>query len=202
MLKYYLGVIWEVPGLARSKTEAVVFWLVGVVVPIVLLIRPDLATELDGAAVQRMSGAVLVIALGQAALRANYARVQRLQKDLREAQSVIADRSAVKAVRTALGRMSALFSAIQQECFVHQAPVDDIHQRIAIASDNATTYVAQYWDDGEAALFNPTHVIPLDEAAQKIKDEGFPQYAKLYMMAQHHVVRLHALIEKVGLPAL
>lgn len=124
----------------------------------------------------------------------------RLDRD--EARSVVATEDAKRAVRTALGNSAMSFGFMQQEAFEHQKPAHEIHQRIKELSEQTIEFVAQHFDGGEVALFNPTTALALDEAGQKVKDDGFKEHAKLYMMACHHAQRLHSLIERFGPPTL
>jgi hypothetical protein len=122
---------------------------------------------------------------------------EKVQKDLTEARSVVAKADAIRAVKSALGDMANRFSLLQQECFVHTRHAKDLHADLVTLSNKTIEFVNQFFDGGEAALFNPTVVVPPDEAAQKMISEGFREHSKLYMIAQLHAQRLHTLIAKM-----
>jgi hypothetical protein len=147
MLGYYWSVVLELLRFARSRTEAVMFWIVMAVAAVGIL-RPELPEQLSESVVRETSVGVMVIALGYAGLSVNYSNIEAFRNKLREAESLIAGERERRAIKTALGNSRHQFAELQQACFEHARPAVLLHREIAQASEQIQTYVHQFFDGG------------------------------------------------------
>lgn len=195
-VRFYLSVLRDIPSVARSKTELVMFWIV-IAVAAAGVFWPEMARKVDEATVRTASLCVLGISVGQAALRSNYAKYRTLEKRLALAEGALSGQREHKAIRTALGNYMAAFATIQQQCIERRRPVAEIGGELEYHTTWARTFVHQFFDGGEAALMHPTESPKMDAFAKGLAKAGHQDYAACYLSAQTQSNALKHLIESI-----
>lgn len=170
------------------------FWVV-IGIAALGLFKPDLAKAADEDVIRKASLTVLLFSVGQAALRANYAKYRELEKRADIAESVALSNRARSAQQTALGNFRNSYLGVMENCISEAITMVTLQEQMAYNNQWAYNFVLQHFNGGEASLLNTDTLPTPDPNVVLLMSKGHHDRAMVYMEAQHRANALRRLIE-------
>lgn len=197
MLKFYWGLFRGIPEVLRGTTEAWIFWIQTIVVPVVVALYPKWKVYVDGPTFSRwviVFPIVLSIIYGM--LRVNYVRYTELANELKAAKQRESERADNKAIRDELGELLGTFNFLRADITTGK-PIAIIQADLKVATEKLKACVERSLDRGEVALLTPGKNMKPDGFIQMMNAAGDIPRMTSYVLATHYVEAVQRLLTDV-----
>jgi hypothetical protein len=194
MLAFYFRLLRDIPSVLRGTHEAWAYWVLSVVVPLVLLFKPEWLPVTE-------SPWLIIVPVGLSVLygvlRVNYVRFCKLQQLVLDARSREDADAATRALRDELGALLNTFNALRADVTTGKQ-IAAAQGELKSATDRLRACVEGSLDKGEVAMLTPGDNMKPDTFTLAMQHD-VPRML-VYVSARHYVGAIQRLLRDVVPP--